>query len=94
MPEDLKSKTPGPLDDASRAFADRVGSRGKRDENLDAPDPGNEIDDTELPLDDAGNDPLRSVDQSADDIEGNRPGQPGSDNDNDVGEDETTSPLL
>lgn len=90
--EDLKSKTPGPLDEASRAFVDRVASRGTRDESSDNPDPDPEIDDTHLPLDD-GSDPHRSVDQASRDVRGRSSRQPDSDNLNDVGEDETRSPL-
>ena len=84
--EDLKSRTPGPLDAASRQFADRVASRGQRDQSTEEGDPGAEIDDTSLPLDDNDDVPANAA---ADDIDGDRDDQPGSNNANDEGEDET-----
>jgi hypothetical protein len=86
MPEDLKSTVPGPLDDASRAFVDRVGSRSQRDQSTEEGDPGNEIDDTTLPLEDGDDLPVNSA---VSDIEGERDDQPASNNSNDEGEDET-----
>lgn len=84
--EDLKSRTPGPLDDASRVFVDRVGSRSQRDQSTEAGDPGSEIDDTRLPLEDNDNAPVNSA---VSDIDGDRDDQPDSNNSNDEGEDET-----
>lgn len=84
--EDLKSRTPGPLDEASRQFVDRVASRGQRDLSTEEGDPGSEIDDTALPLDDSDDVPVNSA---VSDIEGDRDDQPGGNNSNDEGEDET-----
>lgn len=94
MSEDLKSRTPGPLDDASRAFVDRVASRGEgiggtsSDLNraADTPDPDPEIDDTSLPLDNRSD---GTVSQSTDDIDDDRDDQPDSNNPDDAGEDES-----
>ncbi len=84
--EDLKSRTPGPLDEASRQFVDRIASRDQRDQSPEDGDPGSEIDDTRLPLDDNDDVPANAA---ADDIDGGRDDQPGSNNSNDEGEDET-----
>ncbi len=89
--EDLKSRTPGPLDEASRAFVDRVAGRGEgiggtsSDVNrpADAADSDPEIDDTGLPLDQRSD---GSVEDAATDLEGGRDGQPDSDNPDDAGE--------
>lgn len=86
--EDLKSTVPGPLDEASRAFVDRVGSRGLRDQSTEEGDPGSEIDDTSLPLDDRDG---AAVDSAADDVDGQRDDQPESNNSNNEGEDETST---
>ena len=91
--EDLKSRTPSALDEASRQFVDRVGSRGRRDQSTEEGDPGSEIDDTDLPLDDAGNDPLDTVESSVNDTQGREGDQPNRDNANDLGEDTTPAPL-
>ncbi len=98
MSEDLKSRTPGPLDDASRAFVDRVARRGEgiggTSSDLNRPsdtaDPDAEIDDTSLPLDNRSD---GTVSQSADDIEDGADDQPDSDNPDDAGEDETPGHL-
>jgi hypothetical protein len=90
--EDLKSRVPGPLDAASRAFVDRVGSRGRRDQSTDEGDPGSEIDDTALPLDNG--DPLGTVEASVNDTQGREGDQPDRDNPNDLGEDTTPAPLV
>jgi hypothetical protein len=90
--EDLNSKTPGPLDEASRAFVQRVANRGDRDESPENPDPDPEINETVLPLDD--DDPQDSVDQADRDTEGGSTGRPDSGNLNDYGEDETSTSLL
>jgi hypothetical protein len=88
--EDLKSRVPGPLDDASRAFVDRVGSRGQRDLSTEEGDPGSEIDETSLPLEDSVDTP---ADDAVNDVEGERDDQPSSNNSNDEGEDETPAIL-
>lgn len=83
--EDLKSRTPGPLDDDSRAFVDRIASRGQRDISPEEGDPGSEIDETALPLDGSA----EAADLAVTDIQGDDDDQPDSDNSNDEGEDET-----
>lgn len=92
--EDLKSRVPGPLNEASRQFVDRVASRGQRDLSPEEGNPGNEIDDTNLPLDDGGSDPLDTVESSVNDTQGREGDQPNRDNANDLGEDTTPAPLV
>ncbi len=91
--EDLKSRTPGALDDASRAFVDRVANRGEgiggTSSDLNRPDdtadPDPEIDDTGLPLDQRSD---GSVEDAATDLDDDRDSQPDSENPNDAGENE------
>ena len=92
--DDLKSPTPGPLDGASRRFAERVSSRGEgiggtaSDLNRpsDTADPDPEIDDTSLPLDNRSD---GTVTQSVKDIDDGDDNRPGSNNPDDTGEDES-----
>ena len=67
--EDLKSRTPGPIDADSRAFVERI--RSRRDhEDTDDTETDNEVDDTALPLDDRGSDLAGTVSQAGKDITG------------------------
>ena len=92
--EDLKSRTPGPLDPASRAFVDRVSSRkegiGGTASDLNRPsdtvDPDPEIDDASLPLDNRSD---GTVNQAVEDVDNDAEDQPGSNNPDDAGEDES-----
>ena len=92
--DDLKSRTPGPLDPASRAFVDRVSSRregiGGTSSDLNRPsdtvDPDPEIDDTSLPLDNRSD---GTVTQSIDDGDNGADDRPESNNPDDDGEDES-----
>ncbi len=92
--DDLKSRTPGPLDADARAFADRVSSRkegiGGTSSDLNRPsgtaDPDAEIDDTFLPLDNRSD---GTVSQSVRDVENGDADQPDGDNPDDAGEDES-----
>jgi hypothetical protein len=92
--DDLKSRTPGPLDDASRTFADRVASRGEgmggTSSDLNRPsdtaDPDPEIDDTSLPLDNRSD---GTVTQAVEDVDDGDESQPQANNPDDAGEDES-----
>ena len=94
MSDDLKSRAPGALDEASRAFADRVSSRGEgiggTSSDLNRPsgaaDPDSEIDDAALPLDNRGDD---SVEQSVTDVDDGDEDQPEGNSPDDAGEDES-----
>lgn len=91
---DLKSRTPGPINEASRPFVDRIARRdegiGGTSSDLNRPmttaDPDPEIDDTSLPLDNRSD---GSVAQSEEDIDDDRADQPESNNPDDAAEDET-----
>ncbi len=93
--DDLKSRTPGSLDPASRAFVDRVSSRGEgiggTSSDLNRPsdtaDPDAEIDDTSLPLDNRSD---GSVTQSGEDVDNGADDQPDGNNPDDTGEDESS----
>ena len=89
--EDLKSRTPGPLDPASQAFVERVRQR-QQHEDLTGTD--TEIDDTSLPLDDRGSDLAGTREQAGKDLEQDATDRPDSDNPDDAGEDESTAPLV
>ncbi len=97
--EDLKSRTPGPLDDASRRFVERVRDRGQPDAGGDTPDAiadntgvGEELPgDALLPLDDRGSDD--GLDQASRDVDGGDPQAPDANNPNDLGEDEPDGTL-
>jgi len=92
--DDLKSRTPGALDPASRAFADRVSSRkegiGGTSSDLNRPsdtaDPDPEIDDSTLPLDNRSD---GTVTQAAEDVDDGDDGRPEANNPDDTGEDES-----
>lgn len=92
--DDLKTRTPGPLDPASRAFVDRVSSRregiGGTSSDLNRPsdtaDPDPEIDDASLPLDNRSD---GTVSQANRDIDNDDDGQPDGNNPDDAGEDES-----
>ena len=92
--DDLKSRTPGPLDADARAFVDRVASRkegiGGTSSDLNRPsdtaDPDAEIDDTSLPLDNRSD---GTVSQSVHDVENGDADQPDGENPDDAGEDES-----
>ncbi len=93
--DDLKTRTPGPLDPASRAFVDRVASRregiGGTSSDLNRPsdtaDPDPEIDDASLPLDSRSD---GTVSQSNRDLDNGDGEQPDGNNPDDAGEDEST----
>ena len=92
--DDLKSRMPGPLDEASRTFADRVSSRGEgiggTSSDLNRPsdtaDPDPEIDDASLPLDNRSD---GSVTQAVEDVDDGDESQPEANNPDDTGEDES-----
>lgn len=93
---DLKSRTPGMLDEASRAFVERVARRrngiGATASDLNRPantaDPDPEINDTSLPLD-SGDD--GAISEATRDIDNGRENSPDGNNPNDAGEDETVT---
>ena len=89
---DLKSRTPGPLNDAARNFVKRVADRDEAigsessvyNRGDDATDP--EMNDTGLPLDNRRD---GSVARAAEDIDEGDDNQPESNNADDIGEDES-----